>query len=168
MAHDQEPSRQKRVTRSQKLSVRFVDGYVDGWAMAVGECFKDALDILWTPVVVEGVTRKLETEGLPPCYNFRRGDSLYDTPEAYDGEWGEALTKINRSVQVVDAQPDTPFEDGKKDGYVVARLYHSDGEQLVLDGYAKMSQTEFVIFLQSGELPDQAETDGVATSALEI
>lgn len=165
MAHDQEPARQKRVTRSQKLSVRFVGGYVDGWAMAVGECFKDALDILWTPVVIDGATRKVETEGLPPCYNFRRGDTFYDTPTAYQCEWGDALKKISRSVQVSEAQPDTPFEDGKKDGFVAVRVWHSDGEQLVSDGHVKMSQTEFVAFLQSGQLPDEAGIDGVAASS---
>lgn len=52
--------------------------YVDGFAWAVPTAFLDAL----------GQCR------------FERGDTLYDTPKAYEMRWSDALTHIKNSVQV--------------------------------------------------------------------
>ena len=62
-----------------------------GWFIYVPPCFNDALDIKKTERV--GRENKLVwTQG--SSFFFKRGDTLYDTPEAYR-IWSEALKSIN-------------------------------------------------------------------------
>lgn len=61
----------------------FHDGYAVGFEMAIGECFKSAL----------------ERE------RFDAGDLFYNTPKAYEENWQQALQYIDRCVQVLDSSP---------------------------------------------------------------
>ena len=45
--------REKKIKRSLNLIAEFVDGYAKDWYFAVGEYFKDELDIKYTPRQVE-------------------------------------------------------------------------------------------------------------------
>jgi hypothetical protein len=85
--------------RSPVLIATFLGGYAFRWRFAVPESYKEALDIRYTPDVW--------TQGRQ--FNFTQGSILYDTPLAYELEWGQALEHIKLFVQVSEASP--PLED---------------------------------------------------------
>ena len=92
--------------RMDELLTDFVDGFATGWRMAVGTCFRDSLDIKQT--VKKGADREkglLWTQG--GIFSFSQGDTLYDTPHAYE-RWGTALQHIDTAYQVLAGTPSRP------------------------------------------------------------
>ncbi len=87
----------RRDERGYALIANFVDGFANGWKMAVPEAFKESLDIKFTPRQLAGKTEMLWTQGR--IYDFHEGDIIYDTKLAYQ-EWGKALKHLTLSVQV--------------------------------------------------------------------
>ena len=67
----------------KKEAIEFKDGYAVGWEMSVLDCFKDSI--------------KTKT--------FNVGDVFYDSPEAYEGTWMEALCHIQLSIQIQSFNP---------------------------------------------------------------
>lgn len=162
-------------SRSLKLIANFINGYADGWYFAVGECFKDVLDIKYTerrePFLINGVrqyeiVRKNGIEKKKPlsktvmrwtqgkCFSFAEGHILYDTPKAYL-EWKEALKHIKLACFIVRATPSGINGDGTFSGGSVTFQLSKPNEQK--DGLETirqyhLGQKEFVRFLKSGEL----------------
>ncbi len=62
------------------MKLTFMNGYAEGFTMAVPECFRAAL----------------EKE------RFDRGDTFYDTKLAYNGTWADGITHLSYCLQVVD------------------------------------------------------------------
>lgn len=102
-----EVSKRKQL-RSLELGADFVDGFAEGWHFAVGEFFRDELDIKLTERVEKGVQVLRWTQG--PYYAFKEGHILYDTPKAYL-QWSEAIKHIKRMIMIVRATPNRPGDD---------------------------------------------------------
>ena len=92
----------RRDDRGYTLIANFVGGFALGWKMAVPEAFKEALDIKLTPRIFEKKKEMLWTQGR--LYNFREGDTIYDTSQAYE-EWSEALKHLKISIQIQSSSP---------------------------------------------------------------
>lgn len=158
--------------RSEEVSVDWANGYAAGWKMAVPPCFREALDIRWSPRVKDvlgadgkpvmgedGKPQREEvsvlTEGVPPLYSFQPGYTLYDTRAAYEGCWGDSLRKIGFGLVVESARPDTWAEDAKADGLVTFQVWRPkrDRSGLARGEEQTVSQAAFVEILRSGKLP---------------
>ncbi len=155
--------------RSTKLIANFLDGYADGWNMAVRESFRPQLDIKFTPRVQErlnGIDKaekghvKVWTQG--PRIAFDKGHVFYDTRLGYE-KWERALKHINRACIVIEAKPNgvkkkkTNNNKGQYElipGFVEIELLTPNRERtsLVPEGVYKISQNEFIEFLISGNL----------------
>jgi hypothetical protein len=155
--------RKTRNRRSTDLLATFPNGYAAGWAMAVPECFRDALDIKLTeriqkhPETGKALTVMVWTQGKPPIYSFSAGDILYDTSLAYGSKWSNALAKISVSLQVESAVPDKlSTATSKIGGWVYFSEYHpvADGSRLGLVAKHRMTQDEFVATLKKATLPN--------------
>lgn len=145
----------KRAERSPDLIANFVDGFAEGWHMALKECFKMELDIKLTGI------NKTWTQG--PYYCFSEGQIFYDAKEGYS-RWLDALNKVNLACQIVAAKPNTylktsnditeKFEHWVIEGYVQFVLYKPDEERSKLLPYVgyHLSQNNFVNFLKTGQL----------------
>jgi hypothetical protein len=138
--------------RYTQLIADFVDGYADGWFMAVKECYRNQLDIKFTERKKNKNSYLEWTQG--PYYSFAEGHLFYDTPKAY-GKWGQALKAVRIACQITSA---TPTILGKNkilvDGTVTFTIYKPDKEctSLIAGKECKLSQREFVNFLKTGEL----------------
>jgi hypothetical protein len=95
----EEPGRQKR---SLVLIADFVDGYAKDWHFAVGDCFREQLDIKFTPRIEDKKEVMRWTQGKEYC--FAEGHVIYDTPKAYL-QWSEALKHIACVCSVLWATP---------------------------------------------------------------
>lgn len=102
--------------RTEALSVTFVNGQADGWAFAVGDCFRMQLDVRLDKRMdteanlekksrlgrkletAEKVTRSVWTQGVPPAYSFDRGHVFHEIAESQCG--------VQRSIVVLLARPD--------------------------------------------------------------
>jgi hypothetical protein len=156
----------------------FVNGYADGWFMAVKECFKEQLDIRYTEKVkaeeaADGTKKKRIvsewTQGV--CYCFAREHMLYDTPKAYL-PWAEALQHMNLACKITSASPneltriegeeepeEKPKKSKKPKGYLLQRghvnfkLFKPNAERsaLVEIGDFQLTQSQFVEFLMTGQ-----------------
>ena len=90
------------------------NGFAKGWRMAVGECFRDSLDIKalkQTEVASEVIDneRILKwTQG--STFSFSQGDTIYDTPRAYQ-RWDIALESICIAFQILQAAPSRPRKE---------------------------------------------------------
>ncbi len=84
--------------RSDKLIADFTDGYATGWKFIVRACNYLELDILLTPRSKNNVVSHVLTQG--PAFDFHKGTVFYDSILAYTLPWGEALKKINYSIQI--------------------------------------------------------------------
>jgi hypothetical protein len=101
-----------RLTRTGASTKRLItllrphDSVALDWAMFVPTCFNAALDILQTERITKvngGKTKMLMwTQG--NNFQFSAGDTLYDTPLAYN-RWSEALAELNCCVQVTSSTP---------------------------------------------------------------
>ena len=91
--------------RMDDLLADLRDGFADGWEMAVGTCFRDALDIKHTDKMTGGRKVRGWTQG--GTFAFAQGDTLYDTPQAYQ-RWDVALQSIGKAYQVLGGAPSRP------------------------------------------------------------
>jgi len=88
--------------RMDQLMAEFSDGFATGWDTAVGECFRDALDIRYTNRIVAGQQTSAWTQG--GTFSFSTGDTIYNTTDAYD-QWDSALKSIDFAYQVLQGTP---------------------------------------------------------------
>lgn len=163
-----------RQKRSLELVASFVDGYADGWFFAVGECFKDTLDIKFVervePRLVDGqkqyqtvinedgkarnklATIKVMRWTQGRLYSFAAGHVLYDTPKGYL-QWCDALKHITVVCSVISAIPNMLNEQGAfVNGQVFFNLSKPNQSRTGLetvDNY-HATQNEFVKFLKDG------------------
>lgn len=113
-----------RARRTESLNADFVDGYAHAWAFGVHEAFRAPLDISLDtridreanaalaerlgrkPTAAERIVRTVWTQGNPPAYAFSRGQLMHEPAVVHTLPWEEALPLLQRSVLVLDAQPD--------------------------------------------------------------
>jgi hypothetical protein len=129
-----EPSQPNAAThtrRTTKLSVTFDGGYAKAWAFKVGECFRPALDIKYTPYIDKKskIERSHWTEGVPPKYAFHIGDLIHHSND------------LDLSVQVQGILGDNCLS--------VAVYRHTTRESLL-----EMKQVDFVEMLKKGDSYD--------------
>jgi hypothetical protein len=95
------------------------NGFAKGWRMAVGECFRDSLDIMSIKQTHEATDVEADeivfgepvakwTQG--GTFSFSQGDTVYDTPRAYQ-RWDIALNSIRVAYQVLAATPSRPKKE---------------------------------------------------------
>jgi len=140
-----------RKKRSLKLIANFVDGFAERWHFAVGEFFKNELDIKLTERVEKGKKVMRWTQG--PFYHFDEGNMIYDTPKAYL-QWSEALKHINLYCQVQRATPNKQDENKKFiNGFVSFKLNTVNKEKTGVEniGFYHLTQNDFVKFLMTGQ-----------------
>ena len=147
-----ENPQKERQDRSLNLITDFIDGYAEGWYFAVGECFKDQLDIKYTDRVVNGKKTKRWTQG--PYFCFAEGQVIYNTPNGYL-QWSEALKRIKLHCFVIRAVPNRLDSKGNLiNGAVVFKLSkpnkNKDGLETI--GQHNLTQNDFVEFLKTGVL----------------
>lgn len=105
-----------RKERTSDLLADFRKGFAYGWKMAVGECFRAALDMRQLSQRREDADDGEENGGeyRDNCgltqgnlFAFSAGDTIYDTPRAY-GVWESAFSEIMICFQIREAQPVRP------------------------------------------------------------
>lgn len=104
----------------KKPRPEFRDGYVIGFAMCLPECFKPAL----------------ESE------MFHVGDTIYDSPKAYEGTWADALRNINHVFQVTSTTKDRVGFDVYAPNEERTNLTHVQHES--------RTQSDFIDLLRTG------------------
>jgi len=123
----------------------------DGWYMCVPSCFNDALDIKRTERVKSRKKRLVWTQG--SWFSFKRGDTVYDTPDAYK-VWSEALKSINLCVQIKMASNAGPSDGASErfSGSVAFAILtpNKARSKLVERAEHTISQDDFVRFLIAG------------------
>jgi hypothetical protein len=143
-------TRKKREIRSLNLIADFVDGYASGWKFAVGECFKDELDIKYTDRIIDGKKTQRWTQGC--CYHFSEGNIIYDTRKAFQ-PWHEALKHITLICNVIRGIPNFYDQHGNLiDGTVSFTLSkpNKTKDHIEMIGHHTLTQNEFVHFLKTG------------------
>ena len=161
--------------RSRELIADFSKGYADGWKFIVRRCHYESLDIKWQEVLAEGEKRganskkvKVLTQG--NLYNFQRGYSFFDTMEAYETIWGEALKKIKYMLQIDYAKESLVFPVVEWNGNRFVRkkvpdqglIQFSLHSPQIVDGVLRLmpitsyvcSPDEFVSLLKTGSFVD--------------
>lgn len=150
-----------RPKRSTNLIATFVEGFADGWFMALTESFKMELDIKLTERKKDKITYYEWTQG--PYYCFSEGQIIYDAKEGYMC-WQDALKKLSIACQIVVAKPNIPIKiDNNVTGKPEFRVLEGYVQFVVLrpdEGHTKLvpyvgyqcSQNDFVHFLKTGEL----------------
>lgn len=140
------------VKRHTNLVANFVDGYADGWYMAVKECYRNELDIKYTERKKHKQSFFEWTQG--PYFSFAEGHIFYDTPKAYK-KWEQAIKAIKIACKITSAKP-TSLDKNKKlvEGMVKFIIYKPNEEctSLIAVQDYKLSQKEFVNFLKTGVL----------------
>lgn len=104
----------------KKEAVEFKDGYAVGWKMSVPDCFKDSI----------------KTKA------FNVGDVFYDSPEAYERTWMEALCHIQLSIQIQSFSPNSV-------AYTVFKP-NKDRTALVQVATETATADDFIKFLRCG------------------
>jgi len=98
-------------------------------------------------------------------FNFTRGDTLYDSTFAYQGDWNAVLTKFRNCIEVIEASPAVPGRlppkgPAKSDqsrsrypGKLSFKLYihNVDEQRISACGIYTVSQDEFIRLLISGK-----------------
>ncbi|ABL00668.1 hypothetical protein [Pelobacter propionicus] len=147
--------------RSSDLNANFIDGFADGWFMALKESYKMELDIKLTERKKNKISYYEWTQG--PYYCFSEGQIIYDIREAHTC-WREAIKKVNIACQIVAAKPNIPIKiadnvKGKTkfsvlEGYVKFILFKPDKERTKLIPHVcyNLSQNNFVNYLKTGNL----------------
>lgn len=147
--------------RSTNVNAHFINGFAEGWHMALKDSFKMELDIKLTERKKDKISYQEWTQG--PYYCFSEGQLIYDTREAYTC-WQDALKRINLACQIIAAKPNIPVKidnevTGKSnyqvlEGYVQFLLFKPDEGHKKLVPYVgyKLSQKDFVHFLKTGKL----------------
>lgn len=125
--------------------------YAKDWYIPVPEFFKPALDIQETERKIEGRKRLIWTQG--SWFSFKLGDTLYDSPSAYQA-WPPGLDKVNLCINIQDAAPAVPATKKKPrdHGFVEFTLMTPDEERthLVEVENKTLTQDEFIRFLILG------------------
>ena len=141
--------------RHTNLIANFVNGYADGWGMAVKECYRNQLDIKLTERKKNKQSYLEWTQG--PYFSFAEGHLFYDTRKAYRKgvSWEQALKVIKKACKITSATP-TILHRNKNlvEGTVTFTLYKPDkkSNSLIAVKEYKLSQKEFVNFLKTGVL----------------
>ena len=146
--------------RSTTLIADFETGFAKKWEMAVGEWFRDALDIKYTSRKVNGKTKKMWTQG--GAYSFDTGDVIYDSKGGYSAIWSDAIKQISKAFQIIEASPAEYKEEegGKKKltpGRVRFQVLMPDQQKkgLIKLDVVSCSQAEFVNILKEGVISDK-------------
>ena len=138
--------------RHTQLIADFVNGYADGWFMAVKECYRNQLDIKFTERKKNKQSYSEWTQG--PYFSFAEGHLFYDSRKAYR-KWEQALKAVRIACQITSAKP-TILDKNRNlvEGTVTFTIYKPDKEftSLIAGKEYKLSQREFVNFLKTGEL----------------
>lgn len=147
---EEKPNREKRGI--ELLKPHDSDGSSEGWAFCVPPAFNDSLDIRLTSRIIDGKPENVWTQG--SAFNFKAGEILYDTPEAY-GKWTTPLSAITCSIQIEFSSGAGLSDSGnqRSSGVVKFKVYKPDGtkEKLVPFGTdVTMTQDEFVKLLIVG------------------
>lgn len=144
--------------RSSELIADFSTSYASGWKFAVRPCNYAELDIMMQGSIL--------TQG--ELYNFVRGEIFYDTPAAYEVQWGDALRVIKYSVQVNSSTPSygepVVTWEGKRFvrrnvpnyGLIEFTIYTPNAECTRLEQWKSYAcwQNEFVKLLKRGSFVD--------------
>jgi len=158
---ENKPTEIMSTKRSVDLNARFIDGFADGWYMALTDSFKMELDIKLTERKKNKTSFFEWTQG--PYYCFSEGQIVYDVKEGYSC-WYDALKKVNLACQIVAAKPNIPIKvdnevTGKPEyrvleGYVRFTLFKPDDGRTKLIPFVgyNFTQNEFVKFLKTGKL----------------
>jgi hypothetical protein len=138
--------------RHTNLIANFVNGYADGWFMAVKECYRNQLDIKLTERKKNKQSYLEWTQG--PYFSFAEGHLFYDTPKAYK-KWNQAIKAIKIACKITSATP-TMLDKNKNllEGVVNFTIYKPDKqlESLIATRDYKVSQEGFVNFLRTGRV----------------
>ncbi len=144
----------QRSKRHTELIANFVNGYAEGWYMAVKESFRNELDIKYTERSRNKQSCFEWTQG--PYYSFAEGHLFYDISSGYDN-WEKALKSISLCCKIISATP-TELGNNKElhEGTVFFRIYKPDNNKLLkaVNDYT-LSQTEFVKFLKTGSIDER-------------
>jgi hypothetical protein len=141
--------------RETNLIADFINGYANGWFMAVKECYRNELDIKYSERKKDKQSFFEWTQG--PYLSFAEGHLFYDTPKAYEKgkKWGQAIKAIKIACKITSAKP-TILDKNKNlvEGTVNFAIYKPDKEceSLIAVRDYKVSQREFVDFLKTGQL----------------
>jgi len=141
----------KKQERSERLIADFEDGYAKGWFMAIGEHYRNELDIILSERSKKKETYLIWTQG--PYFSFAPGNIFYDNKSAYETVWSEAVKNINIACQITSATPCKLDEKGLfSDGIVEFRIFrkNSANNGLTFSETRECSQTNFVNFLKTG------------------
>jgi hypothetical protein len=106
--------------------IQFIEGYAAGFQMCVPQCFQTALQ----------------------KNAFRVGDTLYDTPKAYQ-KWSLAVSDIQLCVTIIRA---SPGEWGSLE-YEIHRV-NPELRSLEKAGECKTTQAEFIELLKNGSFEE--------------
>lgn len=175
LSNNNTTQKHRKKDRSLNLIAKFVDGYAKDWYFAVGECFKDELDIKYTDrieeVIIDGVKQYeiIEEKGIKkkrakkqkvkkwtqgPFYCFAEGHTIYDTSKAYL-QWNEALKHIKVICEVLKGVPSHLTNDNEFiNGQVTFKLSIPNKDKIGIEtiGQYHLDQKDFVGFLKTGNL----------------
>ncbi|RPJ73337.1 MAG: hypothetical protein EHM20_12405 [Alphaproteobacteria bacterium] len=148
-------AKSKKKNRSMTL-LKAPDAKVsNGWYMYVPPCFNESLDIRRTERVIAKKKELVWTQG--SWFSFKRGDTLYDTPKAYQ-VWSEALKYIGLCLQIKAASNVEIFKDNRErfSGSVTFLILIPDKNRIKIieRNEHTMSQDDFVRFLIAGPIGD--------------
>ncbi len=147
---------EEKFNRSSNLIAEFEDGFARNWFMAVGEWLKEDLDIRYTSRIIDGKLTWVWTQG--PCFSFSRPQIIYDISEVYLAKtWAEALHHLRFYLQIIDSAPNRIEGTELIEGFVRFNLFLPDESRTKteLEGTYRLTQSEFVRFLKSGDLPEK-------------
>lgn len=184
---DTDSARRKRI-RTEGFGIKFektsdspeAQRCAVGWAFDVPVEFREQLDILYSVLADkkanEALKKKLGvkkldpnqrkyrnawTRGVPPALSFSAGHIFYDPPGIRSLEWGIALPKLRRVVQIKEATPDgaaAPDEIIESPGWVRFEISRYKRGKLSSREEHTLSQAEFAFLLQHGNLPPDIES----------
>ncbi len=97
----------RKINRKEYLIAQFIDGFAAGWAFAVKDAFRDALDIKLTNKTINKKSFQIYTQG--QSFNFDEGDSFYNDKSAYE-DWLTFLKGENPICLQVHSSTSSGFE----------------------------------------------------------
>jgi hypothetical protein len=94
------------------------------WFLCAPVFFNNALDLKLSDRKKDGESLEVWTQGAD--FSFSVGDTLYDTPGAYE-PWEQAIRKIRFCAQIIEAVPASGTENGSRfEGRVKAAIFVPD------------------------------------------
>ncbi len=151
--------RRKKNPRSEEIDISFIDGRIEGWAFGVPECFRDALDILYTERVdkertkaarlknpkVKSIKRWVWTRGKSPQFDFIAGSIFYEPSHIRRYSWSALLAELRNCLQVKEA-----VADSTTPGWVEYELTRYRNGEAAGTSKHRCSQAEFAQILEHG------------------